>query len=674
MLDFTEFNKVATKMGFGTSAHCIFKSLDHDNSGEISYMELIESFNTAPPKNTEVKQLCTSLMFAFKEETTSTASCAPRLDTSGWTIKGRDVQTIRRELQSLLRDSGAHVGEVMALFDQDQHGKQEIDDMEFSKAMREHCGYKGPIGLLFATFKSLDTDSSGTIGFDELFEFIRGRRHSLDKRSKPKQVMRLQPPEGAEYSLDDLMWDCETLRILMMQMLERCNANPYDLLAQFQHSKSNDGVLDKREFLSMMRSMLNGHERLWEMTVRAVADAAFEEIDVKARSLIPGSLDLVEISRWLAAPTLRPQHLELVTQPKPAQAPPKKQKRAQATRQAAEGSQTLKSSPAKPGQVKSSPVPPAEMRREQQGGKAEEHKGEHSSSSTSSRRASSALDSGHSSRSTTSSLCGETAAVPRPELTPPYSSRRDYPAWQPDQGEEEAAPALRSAAEILDLRRNPLVNPDPLVSTTVEHAYLSHSHRYPLPVMRKRGQPPRPRVMMRSRPSSARPISANLGPARPISARSPLKPPVSERLNGRGLNDQPPASARLNGWGLNGQGLNDSTHASEAAWRGGHPRSAMAAAGSSIVGSRISSATSQSTRSSSLTNWGSQHSQKSQLPIDSSYRDLVGRTSRQVHHVRPCLVKPLLVELDTLLRLPCHALPVTVVAIDPTAQGYGHLH
>ena len=73
--------------GFGTSAHCIFKSLDHDNSGEISYMELIESFNTAPPKNTEVKQLCTSLMFAFQEEGSSTA-CAARLNTSGWVIKG----------------------------------------------------------------------------------------------------------------------------------------------------------------------------------------------------------------------------------------------------------------------------------------------------------------------------------------------------------------------------------------------------------------------------------------------------------------------------------------------------------------------------------------------------------------------------------------------------------
>jgi len=703
MLDFNEFNKVATRMGFGTSAHCIFKSLDHDNSGEISYMELIESFNTAPPKNTEVKQLCTSLMFAFQEEGSSTA-CAAKLNTSGWVIKGRDVETIRRELQALLRDSGAHVGDVMALFDQDQHGKQEIDDMEFSKAMREHCGYRGPVGLLLQTFKSLDTDGSGTIGFDELFEFIRGRRHSLDKRAKPKEVMRLQPPEGAEYSLDELVWDCETLRILMMQMLERCNANPSDLLVQFQFSKSTDGVLDKREFISMVRSMLSGHERLWESTVRAVAHEAFDDIDIKARSLIPGTLDLVEISRWLAAPTSRPKHLELPTQPKTAQSPPKKQQGCGQQGQL------------KPGQLKSGPVQSAAGTCQQPAGKAVEHKAvEHRAVELKgerlpSARASSSRGLGsdeprspHSSRSTSiSSSSDEQKATGRtpttieamrhskaggrwvradagcstgvgasagPELTPPFTSGRDYPAWQPSQasssqGEDAPASPPSAAAtleEILELRRSPLAKPEPtLVSSTIEHAYLSHLHRYPLPVMRKRGQPPRERRPLSARPISAnlgpsRPISAHLSPSRPISARSPQKPPLSAQLH-----DRP---------------LSDPAHAVEAPWPHGpmapgpaQPRPTTTA-GSSLVGSRVSSATSQSKRSSSLS-WGSQLSQSSQLTVDSSYRDLARRTSRQVHHVWPCLVRPLIVELDTVLKLPCHLLPVSVVAI-PAAQRYG---
>lgn len=70
--------------------------------------------------------------------------------------------------------------------------------------------------------------------------------------------------------------------------------------------------------------------------------------------------------------------------------------------------------------------------------------------------------------------------------------------------------------------------------------------------------------------------------------------------------------------------------------------------------------------------WGSQLSPKGQLPVDNSYR--VGMTSRQVHHVRPCLVRPLVVELDTFLKLPCRVLPASIVAIDSgTLQGYGHL-
>ena len=40
---------------------------------------------------------------------------------------------------------------------------------------------------------------------DELFEFIRGKRHSLDQRLKPPLDVRLKPPNGM--TLDDIMWD-----------------------------------------------------------------------------------------------------------------------------------------------------------------------------------------------------------------------------------------------------------------------------------------------------------------------------------------------------------------------------------------------------------------------------------------------------------------------------------
>ena len=60
-----------------------------------------------------------------------------------------------------------------------------IDGGEFHRCVRERFGYGGKAEVLTAIFGGLDTDGSGTIGFDELFEFIKGRRHSLDPRGKP---------------------------------------------------------------------------------------------------------------------------------------------------------------------------------------------------------------------------------------------------------------------------------------------------------------------------------------------------------------------------------------------------------------------------------------------------------------------------------------------------------
>lgn len=75
----------------------------------------------------------------------------------------------------------------------------------------------------------IPTPASPSPPQDELFEFIRGRRHSLDKRNKPLRAMRMLPPEGSRHSLEDLVWDTETLRILMQQMIERANASPMDV-------------------------------------------------------------------------------------------------------------------------------------------------------------------------------------------------------------------------------------------------------------------------------------------------------------------------------------------------------------------------------------------------------------------------------------------------------------
>ena len=78
--------------------------------------------------------------------------------------------------------------------------------------------YHGSAHVVFSVFRMLDTDGSGQIGFDELFEFVHGKRHSLDTRSQQRLPRLLEPPPGL--TLDMVLWDVETLRTLLQQVIE----------------------------------------------------------------------------------------------------------------------------------------------------------------------------------------------------------------------------------------------------------------------------------------------------------------------------------------------------------------------------------------------------------------------------------------------------------------------
>ena len=78
--------------------------------------------------------------------------------------------------------------------------------------------YRGSAHVIFSVFRTLDTDGSGQIGFDELFEFVHGKRHSLDTRSQRRLPRLLEPPPGL--TLDTMLWDVETLRTLLQQVIE----------------------------------------------------------------------------------------------------------------------------------------------------------------------------------------------------------------------------------------------------------------------------------------------------------------------------------------------------------------------------------------------------------------------------------------------------------------------
>ena len=73
------------------------------------------------------------------------------------------------------------------------------------------------------------------IGFDELFEWLYGHRHSLDSRRDVSLDLRLQLPDGSPEGVDwdGVAWDVEALRVLIQQMLVRARIGPSDLHAMW---------------------------------------------------------------------------------------------------------------------------------------------------------------------------------------------------------------------------------------------------------------------------------------------------------------------------------------------------------------------------------------------------------------------------------------------------------
>lgn len=228
-LDATEFMKAAVAMGFGPAAYDLFKEMDTDGTGTVSYMELEANLNQEAPANIATQQMLTSMMWSYEAGVKDEVRTP--IDTSRWTLRGRDVASVRTELQRLLNQSGGYVADLLKIFELDLHGMPRIDDMQFFRTMRR-IGYNGTQQVLDDVFKSMDLDGNGFITYHEFFEFVRGKRHSLDPRTRMDRLleggMQLEPPPGIR--LDEIAWDVEVFRVLLKQMLERCRISPPELL------------------------------------------------------------------------------------------------------------------------------------------------------------------------------------------------------------------------------------------------------------------------------------------------------------------------------------------------------------------------------------------------------------------------------------------------------------
>lgn len=229
----------------------------------------------------------------------------PPVDTRGWHVTARDVAGIKQQIQQQVASSGAAVADVLRLFDVDCAAERLIDDMEFLNGLRTHFKYVGNPLLISQVFKSIDTDGSNMIGFDELYEFVRGQRHALDKRNQPvPPAMPVEPPDGATWSLCDVAWDGETLRMLIGAALARHRvASPTALLSAW--SAEGKQHLSRDEFVhALQTTFFEGQPTLWQSELAPLADEAFVAAAGRheaawASSKLERRLDAKKLHAWL---------------------------------------------------------------------------------------------------------------------------------------------------------------------------------------------------------------------------------------------------------------------------------------------------------------------------------------------------------------------------------------
>ena len=323
-LDLFEWQRACEDAGFGSTAHSIFRSLDPDFSGTVDYRELGKVLKATsgatgqvgrggklPPgiTPTALKQaaaLRASLIETFDVEASAERhrilSAPFEQPTSPW---GSSALEVYGQLQKALQDSGGLVADLVGLFDVDADDSCVIDGMEFVSAMRNRFGYGGPLHVLDHCFECIDQDSSGGIGFDELFEFIRGRRHSLDRRHKQLHQMTMKPPRGAGYALKDVEWDNQVLRLMMQRMIDRFGCGPADLIQLWD--RNGDLELTESEFLSQMQTLFSGAENqlVWRSEVEPIAKWLFRRMATSTggEAQVYGvKLSVTELEVWLRAP------------------------------------------------------------------------------------------------------------------------------------------------------------------------------------------------------------------------------------------------------------------------------------------------------------------------------------------------------------------------------------
>lgn len=289
-LNVREFQAAIEPLGFGKYAHAIYVECDTNLNGTISSKELTDLMrNTRRHLSDSTKQFLTNLAFEFvaveKEP-------LPVLDTTVWAAA--DEHELRTGFHQRMNDVGAAADGVWrALLQASNGAKRKLRCKQWSRAVKEVFGHKDTHDILEETFVAIDADNSGVVTFEEFLDWLANKLAPAQRLQKP--IMRKQTV-GSGILLDDdgaeIKWNPTVLRKSMQKALLDEHMSPLDLMDMFD--KSEDGELSKKEFVVMIKKLMDDDEA-W--IVSNIKEAAIDVFLLICQD--DDSVDVEEFTGWL---------------------------------------------------------------------------------------------------------------------------------------------------------------------------------------------------------------------------------------------------------------------------------------------------------------------------------------------------------------------------------------
>lgn len=297
-LDASEFARAAEDLGFGPVAHDLFLELDPDESGSVSYCELISylrssTISRCQSVSGQAKRFLTGVAYSVND--------VGDIDPETWNLNAETTEGLREQLKMVMTlNPTVRVTHLYALMTAE--GKMTVSRETIGDALKR-IGYKGPASrdFQYKLFAELDSDSSGLFGMNDLQNWI---NNIVGRYEKARGLTLLRKPVDGLHQvtigtneilypcrLAKVDWDLPSLRRALQLMLINAQLSPLDVLRAYDQDES--GSFSKKEFLVMLKRIVQ-EEEMWDDQLRDVCHSAYREISGN-----DSRIDVVEFEVWL---------------------------------------------------------------------------------------------------------------------------------------------------------------------------------------------------------------------------------------------------------------------------------------------------------------------------------------------------------------------------------------